>query len=193
MPTTRVVTSPAIEPVQLTDVKAHLVLSGELDDGYLTALISAVRTHVETVTRRALITQTLEYVSDVFCSEIVLSTPALSITSIWYTDTTGVDTLLVASKYQADIYSGTPRIRPTHGNYWPVTYPEMNAVRVRYQAGYGPAATDVPSPIRHAMMMMIAHLYAHRESVAQTAARGAMLEMPQGFDMMLWPYRVVKF
>ena len=192
MHTTRLITAPTIEPVALAEAKAHMAVSIDLDDAYVTALIAVARHHVETVTRRALITQTVEMTMDYFCGVILLSMPALSVTSIRYTDTAGVDTLLSASNYDVDLYSEIPRITPKYGYFWPATKIELNAVRIRYQSGYGPAAADVPPPIRQAILLMVSHLYEHRESVVQLE-RGALSELPQGLDRLLWPYRALDY
>lgn len=56
---------------------------------------------------------------------------------------------------------------------------------VRYRAGY--AADAVPAPIRHAILLMVGHLYENRMAVTAATHMGAM---PLGVDALLSPYRV---
>lgn len=61
---------------------------------------------------------------------------------------------------------------------------------VRWRAGY-PAQdgkSTVPAPIRHAILLMVSHLFNNRDAVTVTAAQPATL--PMGVDALLAPYRV---
>ena len=51
----------------------------------------------------------------------------------------------------------------------------LNAFEVAFTAGYGDEASDVPAPIRHALKLLVAHWFEHREPVVVGAAphRGA--------------------
>lgn len=61
---------------------------------------------------------------------------------------------------------------------------------VRWRAGYPvvDGRSTVPAPIRHAILLMVGHLYAHRDAVTATAAKPEQL--PLGVDALLSPYRV---
>lgn len=56
---------------------------------------------------------------------------------------------------------------------------------VRYRAGYADGA--VPAPIRHAILLMVGHLYENRMAVTAATNMGVM---PMGVDALLSPYRV---
>lgn len=61
---------------------------------------------------------------------------------------------------------------------------------MRWKAGY-PVIDDkstVPAPIRHAILLMVGHLFAHRDAVTATTAKPEQL--PLGVDALLSPYRV---
>lgn len=62
---------------------------------------------------------------------------------------------------------------------------ESGFTTVRYRAGY--AADAVPAPIRHAILLMVGHLYENRMAVTAATHIGAM---PLGVDALLSPYRV---
>lgn len=101
-----------------------------------------------------------------------------------------------SSLYEVDSQSEPGRISPIPTGLWPYTRlpnlsPSMNNVSIEYVAGYGSAATAIPSPIIFAMKLMLGHLYENRESVL-TGARAAAIEVPGAKDL-LWPYRIVGF
>ncbi|KOX49882.1 hypothetical protein ADL19_19675 [Streptomyces purpurogeneiscleroticus] len=61
---------------------------------------------------------------------------------------------------------------------------------VRYRAGYAADGerSTVPAPIRHAILLMVGHLYSNRDAVTTTAAQPAQL--PFGVEALLAPYRI---
>lgn len=63
-------------------------------------------------------------------------------------------------------------------------------VTVRYRAGYPTVdgRSTVPAPIRHAILLMVGHLYGSRDAVTTTAAQPARL--PLGVEALLAPYRI---
>lgn len=68
-------------------------------------------------------------------------------------------------------------------------------IAVAWQAGYLPAVANdpdapcaIPAPIRHAILLMIGHLYSNRDAVTASAAQPATL--PLGVDALLAPFRV---
>lgn len=74
-----IVTQPLTEPVTLAEAKLHLRVDNTADDALVSALIAAARQQVETITRRAFITQSWKLVSDKFPS------PGMSVGSAnWY-------------------------------------------------------------------------------------------------------------
>ena len=59
-------TGPAVEPITLAAAKQFIRVEHDDDDDVITALIAGSRIHVETQTRRALITQSWRLVRDVW-------------------------------------------------------------------------------------------------------------------------------
>ena len=165
--TTAITAEPNVEPVSLSDLKAHCRVDISADDDYLTALITVARQYCEKQTARSFITQTRTLSLDHFPhdgSAIELPYgPVQSITSIGYTDTDNESATWTASLYQSDLTSLVARIAPVWGEVYPSTYDVFNAVVVTYDAGYGDAASNVPGPIKQAIKLLAAHLYAHRE------------------------------
>lgn len=185
--TLKLITGPATEPVTLAEAKAQMRVDASDEDDLISALITVAREEAEHRTERALITQTWERVIDAFPEvEIVLGkAPVQSITSITYTNTDGVETVIDGADYVLDNIQLPNFVAPADGVSWPATMDTMNAVKVRFSAGYG-AASDVPMAIRQWMLLRIGTLYKFRESVI---AGMPVAEMPGRFwDRLLDAY-----
>jgi uncharacterized phiE125 gp8 family phage protein len=191
------VTAPTIEPVSLAEAKVHCRMTSDGDeDGLLNTLIAAARQYAETYTRRALITQTWDWKLDGFPnSECALVPPIAnvsSVTSITYTATDGTSTTWSSSLYTTDLPSGPKapfaRIVPAYAEYYPQTRDVINAVIVRFVAGYGATAPTVPDGIRAAMKLLIGHWFHTRESTVVGVGIGSV-QVPETVNLLLWPYR----
>jgi uncharacterized phiE125 gp8 family phage protein len=164
------------------------------EDALIDTLIRAARQHVETFTRRALLTQTWDWKLDSFPYRAFALPMAgvTSITSISYVDTAGATQTWSSALYASDLPTGPRsqrgRIEPAYGESFPSTRSQMNAVTVRFVAGYGTTAASVPEGIKAAMKLLIGHWFQNRESVVVSVGAGA-LEVPATADVLLWPYR----
>ena len=174
----RVITSPRAEPIEVYEAKQHVRVDHSADDAWFAAQIVAARTYVETRCSRALVTQTLELTLDAWPSG----------PSITYTDNAGVAAIWPATNYQVLATTHTPgAIGLAYGAQWPTaTLRSWAGIAVRFVAGYGPAATFVPMPLRQAMLLLVGHWYANREAVAA----GNLGPLPFAVDALLYPYEV---
>lgn len=141
---------PAVEPVSLAEVKLALRIDGSEFDTLLPAYITSARRAAEQMLERSLITQTWERVLDEFpAAEIELGWPKVTgISSISYVDTTGATVNLSALAYVLDAETLPGYVLPADGYDWPDTYDTVNAVRVRFTAGYGEDGSYVPEEIK---------------------------------------------
>lgn len=180
-------TKPLVEPVSLSEAKAHCRVDTSTDDAYITSLITAARQWVEQYIDRALIAQQLTMRVDRFPQEFELPRPpmamsgTLTTTTITYTLETQATATLDVSTYRVDREATPGRIRTVYAGTWPGHLTDQNAVSVTWWAGYGPAATDVPQAIRHAILMLVGHLYERR--LASDNVGGA--EVPFGVKALL--------
>jgi uncharacterized phiE125 gp8 family phage protein len=183
-----IVTAPAEEPLQLAEVKAHLRVSVADEDALIQRLIVAVRRKVEADCGLALVTQTLDATYDRWPCDGTIRLPrgpVASVTSVKYVSAVGVLSTLPGAQYETDLTGAPARIRPAYGYTWPTILPTLGAVVVRFVAGYGDRAA-VPADIKAAMLMMIGHLYEHREDVADFQ----VYHVPKAADWLLAPHKV---
>jgi uncharacterized phiE125 gp8 family phage protein len=144
------------------------------EDDFLRSLILVVRDWAEGETSKALLTQTLALHLDCFpCSQIYLPRPPLqSVSSITYLDSNGtLQTLVAVTDYQVvgarttpDAHAPCGYVQPAYGESWPATYPVPECVTITYKAGWLNVEA-VPQRIKQAMLLTLADLYAHRETV----------------------------
>jgi hypothetical protein len=201
-------TDPASEPVTLAEAKAHLRIDHADEDSLITALITAAREYAEAYTARAFISQTwiwtlnqwpvdgrerawwksarFEPASLFSPSPRYVSVPfgpLISVTSITSFDAADAGTLWASTNYY--VAAGQDRIYRRSGAAWPLPTRGADGIEIIYVAGYGASAADVPPPLRHALLELIAHLYRHREPVGAAPAT----PIPFGFGALLDPYR----
>jgi uncharacterized phiE125 gp8 family phage protein len=180
------ITAPALEPVTLSEAKLHVRVDGSTEDALITALIVAARQLVEEQSGLALITQTWEIRLDAWPALLYLPrAPLLGVTSVTYTDDAALTATLAATAYT--LRTGTqPGSLLFDADLLPtVTLADVAGVKVRYTAGYGAAAANVPQAIRQAILLLVGHWYANREAVGA----GTLAPLPMAVDALLAPYR----
>lgn len=151
-------------PLSVAQAALHLRADEVVENDIIESWIRDAVSTWEDYTGVLLAPQTVDLYLDRFPREInVEKSPIRSIASITYVDEAGATQTLASELYQADLYSHQPRIRPAYQQVWPVTRDQMNAVRVRMEAGY--LANTVPHDILAALKLHIGHRYANREDV----------------------------
>ena len=196
----RTVTPAAVEPVTLGEAKGHARVTQSKDDSLVEIMIAAAREQAELFLNRQLITATLEMTLDRFpggafnfggilhgsTGTIFLPrSPLQTVNSIDFVDVSGSTAPVALADVKIDSNSEPARITPKVGFVWPVTELEINSVIINYDAGYGPAETDVPGAIRLAILMGVADFYEHREAWSEIK-----LMENSAFTNLLWIHRV---
>lgn len=153
-------------------------------DPLLSMLIQAARQHAEQELGRAIMPQTLDAYFDEFNHCGFTLPPLNSVTSITYVDTDGTTQTLAANQYQVDAVSIPARIVPAYAVVWPTTREQLNAVTIRFSAGY----TTVPACIKNWMLMRIKTLWDQRDQL--TKQLGMPVFEPAFVDSLLDPERV---
>jgi uncharacterized phiE125 gp8 family phage protein len=201
----QLITPPAGEPVSLAEAKLHLRVDFDDDDSLIQVLISAARQAAETLTNRQLITARWRMVLDSFPGPSLMGVPAgqvftllghavllpkspvASVVEIRYLDMAGVWQVMPAANYTVDCACEPARITPVFGQIWPIALPQIGAVSVIFDAGYGDASA-VPEGIKTWIKLRLGSLYVHREEVA-SMTRGRIDPLPF-IDGLLDPYKV---
>lgn len=167
--------APAVEPVSLAEMKAHLRIDSSDEDTLITAMIVAARTFIENRLHRSLVQRT--YRADLWGFQTLLELPLVPISSItqiqyWSTDSPSVLTTLDGSIYTLN--AGRGYIYLSYGSTVPSVDTRHDAVQITYVSGYEPStdspqdlAGNIPQAIRQAIYLLAADYYENRESTTQ--------------------------
>jgi uncharacterized phiE125 gp8 family phage protein len=184
--------SPAIEPVTLAEAKLHLRVDSATEDALISSLILTSRLHVETALDLALITQSWSYFIDRWPADPVITLPVRPVQSITairlYADDGTYETIAPA-RYTLDGASTPARLIRRDASTFQKPKRIANGIEIAFTAGYGNTAADVPAPIRHSILLLVAHWYEHREIVD---AEPSAVRIPSLVSTLLTPYRTVR-
>ena len=190
---TQLIQGPSVEPITLSEARAHMRVSHSEEDELIAGLVSSARITVETITRRSLISQKWRLFSDTFPPTSVIKlphSPVITVESVKYYDTDGELQTFANSNYWVDLVSAPARLMLRDGVSYPDTQDNRpNAVEITYTAGFGERRESIPSPIRHCVKLLVAHLYENPDIVSA----GQLNEIPMSCDYLLAPYRVITF
>ena len=178
-------TGPAAEPITLAEAKQFIRVEHDDDDDIIAALIAGSRIHVETQTRRALITQTWRLTRDAWpdCGFVaVLPAPLVSLVAARIYRSDGSTQAIDVDAFALDKISAPARISFTRGALAAPERP-VSGIEIDVTVGYGDAE-DVPEPLRQAIRLLVAHLYENRGSAGE-------VRLPPAVQALLAPYRVL--
>jgi uncharacterized phiE125 gp8 family phage protein len=159
---------PATEPISLAEAKLHLRVDHGDEDVLILSLVSAARLHLEHVLGRAFITQGWLYLFDGWPAGHTVNlplAPVQSIVSVKTYDTDDAATTLLPSLYLLDGLSVPPRLVRRSPSAWAMPGRPANGIEVSFIAGHGSLASEVPAPLRQALLLLVAHWYEHRQPV----------------------------
>lgn len=209
-----------IEPVMLQDAKDQLRISTDFhdDDSSIARNITAARIAAEDWHARAYITQQFRLRLDGFTHvcrsprrgldqtayerQLVLASSypnrgilipvadLIAVSSLGYLDPNGGSHVLDGGGYQ--VIPGTGGyVIPSYGTSWPSSRPQPDSVAIDFTAGYGDTAESVPSNVKEAILMLVAHFYENREATVTSSI--GLKEAPLAVQSLLsledWGYR----
>jgi uncharacterized phiE125 gp8 family phage protein len=179
--------APAVEPVSLTEAKAHCRIDATTEDTLIATLITTSRLQVEAILGFALIQQTWTWRFDAWPDRGVPFPlrPILSVTSVRTQNSDLSFTTVPAANYILDPQGPPPRLIPVNAGF-PNPGVAALGIEITFTAGFGPAATDVPAPLRQAILLLVAHWFENREPVLEGAP---ITRFPDAVIGILEPYR----
>lgn len=186
-----VVTPPAATLVTLKEAKAHVRAADFGDDDlYLSGLLAAAQAHLDGPggwLGRSIARQTLELRVAPPCGPVILPYPPfVALVSVTYMDSAGTDQAVSLDDVEVLPWrSGAAVVSPVSGTAWPSMSPD-HGLRLRYTAGYQPLDMAV-APIRHAMLLLVGHWYANRETVS---IGNVAADLPWAVEALLSPLRL---
>lgn len=180
------IAGPAIEPLTLSQTKIFLKIDGSDDDDLVTTLIAAARLMVEAASGRLLINQTWRLVLDEWPWDSVLRLPVAPVSAITAArvfDAAGSPQAVAANVLALEPGNDPPLIRvalppPPIGRL-------ARGLEIDVVAGFGPAATDVPAPLRQAVLRLVARWFENRGDVVSRDAEA----LPGEIAALIRPYK----
>lgn len=186
----RLITAPASPALDTADARAHCHVTNTAEDTWFADAVEAATRLLQTHTGKRFITCTLDLIRDDWpggptfepwqrtggreplelpgpvqrVADTVDDDPPLGL-GVYYTQRFVADELtLDPTTYVVDVGDGAVegRIVLKYGQVWPPNLEVANGVRVRYLAGYGDTAADVPDDIRQAIKVQVAEWYENR-------------------------------
>jgi hypothetical protein len=143
--TSTLIAGPGEEPVTLAEAKAFCRIDGDDEDALVGALVAAARLQVESLSGRALVTQTWRLSLSGFTARLV----PLPVTPVQ---------ALVAAPEGATLQADAVMLAEP-----------VDPLAVDYTAGYGDPA-DVPGDLKQAVLQLVAYWFEYRDSVAAPPA-----------------------
>lgn len=176
--------APAIEPVSLADAKSWLREDGAEEDQLIQTLIVAARMTLEAYTRRFFVTQSWRLVFDCWPDSVASKAtlyipfaPFEAATAIRVFDANDAAQTVNAASYRAPPSNDGGRI--SFASAPPAPGRATDGIEIDFNVGYGALASNVPQPLRQAILALVAHWREHRgddgddalpKTVAQLAA-----------------------
>lgn len=186
-----VTTAATQPPVSLAEAKEHLRVDHDVDDALIVSLVRAAVEYAQSYTKRQFVLATFDYTIDQFppgTSIVMPRSPLSSVTSVSYIDSDGASQAFTTDDWSAKTDTIRGSVQLGYGKSWPDTRCVVDAVTVRFIAGYASVA-EVPEAAKAAIKLMVGHWYEHRESViVGTTAT----QLPLAVDALLDTLRILE-
>jgi uncharacterized phiE125 gp8 family phage protein len=189
----QLVTAPAIEPITLAQAKEHLRVDGSDEDSLITLCITAARDRIENECRRAFVRQRwIAYITGDMAANLPVELPRARLMAaetflLEYRNAAGTWTAWADNIRQAAREPALLWITEQPDDVDVARSPQDAVWRATFWSGYGSLATDVPGPLRHAILLYTAHLFERREMVISGAT---VTEIPKSLDWLIDSFRV---
>lgn len=164
----KVLEPPSAEPVTLAEAKEHLRVTDDAEDAYISSLIRQARELCEEIQGRAYLQQRQQFMLERWPvgRRILLPRPPLaSVDAIRYVNAYGQTVTVDPAMYRMDAATEPGAVVLAPGQSWPSEALDVGLpITIEYTAGYDDPAR-IPANAIHAIKLLIAHAYEHREPV----------------------------
>ncbi len=171
--------------ISLAEIKNHLRILDSDNDSYLLSLLPVSTAYCETILGRRLISQQWRLWLDGWQRIIKLPfPPVITVDAIKYYDLENTLQTLPITDYETDLIDEPAKVKLLNR---PAVINNYNAAYIDFTCGYGEAGSDVPSPIRQALLMLIGHYYMNRQDILVSFGGGPpiALTVPKAADALL--------
>lgn len=192
---TELVQGPATLPATVAELRRNvwdIQDPDATDDTYFSELLGRATAHVETITGRKLVSQTWRGYLDFWpIGAGAIELPFGRATQVnsfkWLGEDGAEHTLTAGVDYVASLVGYFPKVVPVSS--WPAgSLFVVDPIRIEFVAGFG-AAAAVPADLRHAVLLLAAHWYRHREIVRIS---NNISPVSRTFDDLVGPWRLVR-
>jgi uncharacterized phiE125 gp8 family phage protein len=158
------VEGPAVEPVSLLDMKAHLRVDDDAEDELVTGLVKAARLMVEAACGRVLVSQKWRLMLHHWPARALALplSPLIAIDKVEVFDAAGIGATMPADAIEVDSFEDPPHVAfispPAPGR-------ARHGIAIDFRAGFGPTPEDVPEPLRLALKIIAARWFENRGDV----------------------------
>lgn len=159
------ITAPTSEPIDAASLKDHNRVTEDAEDDLIDLYIKTARLLLEDWLECCFIQTTYDLLLDSWPSgDLTLPRyPLISVDSIKYIDTEGVEQTFSSDNYVVDDERKKGRVMLASGSSWPsVSTDVFNPIKIRFKAGYGSDAEDVPEGIKTALKYFVTYLFENR-------------------------------
>jgi uncharacterized phiE125 gp8 family phage protein len=178
-------TPPAVEPLTLVEIRAHLRLDTEDEDALLSALATVAREHLERETGVVLAERNFRLCIDDWPADGIVTIPrgpVRAITSVIVYDGDGEPQAVDLEGHLLDGQARPARL-------WLRDVPQpgrpLNGIEVEFSAGFGESGADVPETLKRAMLFHVAAMFACRGVFAVDAQPAVV---PPAYDRLIAPF-----
>jgi len=211
--------APAVLPVTLDELKAHLRVTNSDEDAYLTTILGAAVTMAENYLSRGLINRNVRMYMDylpgfgrdfwawgsgamqlpvayatesVFRMFDLMRVPVAAVSQVVFVAEDDSEEVFAPTSYIADVDDPDQpaRIILRRGAVWPVNIRVAKSIYCDYTVGYGTTAASVPLPLRQGVLLIAAALWSNRGD--NSDPQPDILQLP-AVKATLEPYRVMRF
>lgn len=177
---------PAVEPVDVPQMRLWLRIEDEAEDALLAALIKAARLVIEATTRLTLIESSWRLALPRLPVDGIVRlplAPVVAIDAVRLYDAAGVAADLAPGAFRLEPRAEPPRVTIAA----PAPEAAAGGLEIDLRAGFGTAPEAAPAPLVQALRLLVAHWYENRGDLPDDSTRASGL--PAEIMALIAPFR----